>query len=229
MVAATLALPLQSADLGGANLTGVNMNDAASVAEARLDRTQGLDDNIRRQMQERSAVLSVQQNPLSEQENFESSRWLHDARLDINYRYLDLEEAMKTLQSAFTYLENNFDDTQELRIITDKQIDSIREFIDEFRQNLNRFKADIESSRKQLSSLFETMSVQELHKWTDEQLLNELKTLHKGVCDLRDYTALVITVANSVLLLGDEDSHIPTDQRDTEVEKIMDLLRSIVI
>lgn len=202
------------ANLSSATLSGVDVSRMTKVNGARFAMNQGLDREDESILEERGASIlrllrqssSLEQSFISGEEAFETARRLDEVKIDINYRYLDLDEAVEALYSALKRTEASFKDAQDLQSLSEQQVEKTQRLLDILYTDQERFTEEIEETQQQLYVLFNHTPSEEMKVWLDSQFVDELSTIHEQLIKLDRYTHLAVELWRSFAQVEEPNS-----------------------
>ena len=165
---------------------------------------------MKAQLRERNAAIfpSPQRLQLPEEEvYFETTRRLHEVRVDLEYRYLDLDEGLNAMQAAIKLTSDSLQDAIALEVINEQQLEITNRLLAVLRRDKERFAEEVEDIKQDLQSFFEKMPGNQVKEWLDGQFLDELETLHQKSLKLDKHTHLIMTVWRSIAEVEEETSY----------------------
>jgi len=172
---------LSNADLNGANLNRVNL-DTTKVEGTLFEGNLGLSEQQKSELYDRGASimpLASSVSPCFPGKNPEILHQFDEAKGDLKYRLLDLEEALQTFQEIILILQREVDD------ILGGQ-DTLRIFTEE----CDRFERTIELHQNEIFRQLDNKAAEELNEWMLQELSEELDDLHQQILKLSHYTEL---------------------------------------
>jgi len=202
--AAMQGVDLQGADLSGANLWGVDIAAIADATDASFASNQGLTREAEQFVQDLGATLIPTQpdDSLSEKSRvFETKQRLDEAKIDIMYRYFDLEASLGTMAAAIERVDSSLLEAQELKIISSRQVEYLEKFLVTQKQDLERLTAEMEDRRQAQENDFVQMQAEDIRQWLDEDFKRLLEMLHEDVLQLNQRISLIMVVWRSLASL----------------------------
>lgn len=165
---------LNHAILNGTNLTRVSF-DTANVIGAVFESNLGLSERQKSELFERGASIlpsPPNPNPLFPNDENLAVLSLGEAKGDLRYRFLDLEESLQALLEIIDILKQERD-------VLNLELE------------YKRFQKAIEDEQKALFEELETIANGDIQEWLSQEFTVELDNLHRQICTLsfRTYTA----------------------------------------
>jgi hypothetical protein len=189
---------LSDANISHAILTAVDLNSAdvtrldfstATVTDARFGGNLGLSEQQRSHLHTQGAMVMPLGTESSDPENlFGTIRNIDEAKADLEYRFFDLDEALRVLQEEIEILQTAVADEETLgRILPNSKIYPV---IATLEQNSLNFIRAVKEYRQDLLSQFEQNSEQ-LREWITQEFPQELDTIHANILKLNSVTYTV--------------------------------------
>ena len=199
---------LSGADLSGTDLSGVNLLEASELGESRYGKNQGMTLQMEEMLFRRGASILPDQYAVENIEQsvrFEIGRRLDEVRLDLESRFLDLEESWHTLNVAIACLEQSHSDASELASLGESQQQYLGALIIQLKADIDEFMSVGIAPRKANLELFLNNTGNEvLRHWLMGGFREELVAIHESVCQLSQHTQLVVKIWQA---MAEEDGY----------------------
>ena len=201
---------LSEADLSGADVTRASLS-TSKVTGTKFTQNIGMTQDIELQLRKNGAfffkpyttIQKLEAEQSTQKDYFTIIRRVDEIKADLKYRHQDLEEAWSIFEdtvNTFQLFRVQNPDSMNLK---DNQNNKIEQLLLTMENDLIQSLDAIEKNKKSLDDIVNKSSNEDVLEWVEQDLLDELDSIHEAIMDLNRHTGLIYTLWKS---LGEKET-----------------------